>query len=242
MQPLPLLTLNSSDDMPLNITAPGTYNLTTSDRSITIAGGATTASIVLLAAASNPPQVNIAFAPGTTVPVVTITSAGGSIGQLAGGLGASFVMNGSTCTELTLQSDGTNHLISGSKTASGGAVQISKTTGISALTLGALTTLYTVPAGRSLVVTNLVIKTNTVVGTVTTNPVLSIGSNASTYDNLMASTAMVGVVSAARVFNFPILGATPIFAAGATIVSQIDTAQVGATALTYDVELYGVLS
>lgn len=98
--------------MPLNINAPGTYNLTTNDRSITIGNGATTASIVLLAAATSPPAVNIAFATGATVPVVTITSAGGLVGQLAGGTSTSFVMSVATpCTEATFESNGTNHLL-----------------------------------------------------------------------------------------------------------------------------------
>lgn len=120
--------------------------------------------------------------------------------------------------------------------------KLSTATGISALTAGTVTTLYTVPVGRSLNVTHIAIKTNAVTGTVTANPALSIGSNASSYDNLMATTIMIGVVSAGRVFNHPIFGAAPIFTGGSVIGLQIDIAQAGATALTYDVELYGVLS
>jgi hypothetical protein len=94
--------------MPLNITAPGTYTLTTDDRSITVQNTAGAVSIVLFAASSSPPPVNVALATGATAPVVTITSAGGLIGQLAGGTGSSFTMSSAVCTEATFQSDLTN--------------------------------------------------------------------------------------------------------------------------------------
>jgi hypothetical protein len=76
---------------------------------------------------------------------------------------------------------------------------------------------------------------------VTTNPTFSVGSNPATYDNLMATTAMIGVVAANRVYNHIVFGAAPVFVAGVAITMQVDAAQAGATALSYDVELYGVL-
>jgi hypothetical protein len=119
---------------------------------------------------------------------------------------------------------------------------ISRTTGISALTAGTLTPLFTVPTNRSLTVTDIIIKTNTVTGTVTTTPSISIGSNAATYDNLMTTQVMTGAITTNRAFKAPMFGAMPVFQAGNIIQAQIDAAQVGATALTYDIELYGVLS
>lgn len=119
---------------------------------------------------------------------------------------------------------------------------ISRTTGVSALTVGTLAPLYTVPTGRSLLVTDVIIKTNTVTGTVTTAPSISIGSNATTYDNLMTTQVMTGAITTSRAFKAPMFGAMPVFQSGNIIQVQIDAAQVGATALTYDIELYGVLS
>jgi hypothetical protein len=120
---------------------------------------------------------------------------------------------------------------------------VSKVTGVSGIALlGTLTTLLTVPAGRSFDPTGLFIKCRTSTGSITASPRFSVGNNAPTYDNLMTSTILTGVVAANRMFNVPVVGALPIFQSGDIISVQLDTPATGATALLYDFELYGVMN
>jgi hypothetical protein len=119
--------------------------------------------------------------------------------------------------------------------------KVSTTPAISALTLGTATPLYTVPAGKTLNVTNIAIKVATVTGTVTTPPQISIGDNSAVFNNIMANTTMIGNVVTNSVWNQPIIGKSIVVQAGSAINVRINTAQVGATALTYTVELYGNL-
>lgn len=157
-------------------------------------------------------------------------------------VGANGTIAGSAGTVPAPAATANTKFLKGDATYGDAIGKIATAAGVSAMTAGTVTALYTVPTGRSLNATFLTFRVNTATGTVTTNPAFSIGSNAATYDNLMATTPTIGCVTAGRAYNNPVFGAVPIFTAGSVISIQVDTAQAGATALTYDVELYGVLS
>ena len=120
-----------------------------------------------------------------------------------------------------------------------GISKISSTT-VSALTLNTVV-LYTVPTGRNLSVTNIVIKVKTIAGVVSVAPSISIGTNATTYDNILATLQLAGATIIGKQWTQPILGLSSIANASDIITAQIDVAQVGATVLDYTIELYGNL-
>lgn len=101
--------------------------------------------------------------------------------------------------------------------------------------------LFTVPAGRSLILTKALLRTATITGTVTVAPFLSIGANASTFDDFMATTQMVNTIIANRAFIFTPNGSEIVYPAGTVINIATRTTQSGASALTYDVDLFGYL-
>lgn len=102
----------------------------------------------------------------------------------------------------------------------------------------AVTTLYTVPAGATAVITRAVIRPTTATA-VTGVPTLGIGVAAGEAD-IFASTALTGLSDTAHVWEFAASGLCRHNAAGDVIKLGIDTAAVG-TALALSVDLIGYL-
>jgi hypothetical protein len=119
-------------------------------------------------------------------------------------------------------------------------VKVSTTLSVSATTINSAT-LYSSPSGKTLNVTNIAIKVNTIVGTVTIPPQISIGTNGGIYQNIMTNTTMTGNVVTNSVWNQPIIGTSVVAQSGIPIVARINSAAVGASVLTYTIELYGNL-
>lgn len=113
-------------------------------------------------------------------------------------------------------------------------------TGIDAKAV-AITTLYTVPAGKSLVVTDVVIRcTAFTVGAKTIQAVASFGGNFATYDDYLNSVTYT-IAAAARAIRDTVLDAAyPIYAAGSTFRLSIETGS-DATTETWAVDVFGYL-
>jgi hypothetical protein len=133
--------------------------------------------------------------------------------------------------------------ISGGSVASAasGITQIAKVLNISASAL-ASTPLFTVPTGKKLVITSVLIKVNTATGpAVTTPPQISVGGNSTTFDDFMLSQTLTGAVTAGSIWRWQPNGSGVEYAATNVINAKVNTIQAGATALTYDIEVYGNL-
>jgi hypothetical protein len=161
---------------------------------------------------------------------------------------SSALINGISSFVLTNQydsieiiSDGTQyHILSIAKISSLQESLLATPT-ISALTFNNVP-IYTVPAGRTLIITKAFIRPTTVTGTVTTAPAISIGGNSTTFDNFLATTTLTNTTTTGRIFTYqPNLSSVATYSAGQVITAQIDTAQIGATALTYTIDLFGYL-
>lgn len=113
-------------------------------------------------------------------------------------------------------------------------------TGIDAKAV-AITTLYTVPAGKSLVVTDVVIRcTAFTVGAKTIQAVASFGGNSPTYDDYLNSVTYT-IAAAARAIRDTVLDAAyPIYAAASTFRLSIETGS-DATTETWAVDVFGYL-
>lgn len=116
-------------------------------------------------------------------------------------------------------------------------VILSTTTGIDAKTV-ATTNLYTVPAGKSAIITSAVIHV-TVADTITVVPTLGIGIAAGE-DDIIAPVALTGLDATTKFWRFSVEGITKVGAATEVIKLGID---VGATAttMTIAVDLIGYL-
>lgn len=112
---------------------------------------------------------------------------------------------------------------------------------IAALTVGTTATLFTVPATRTLVITKTVFRPTTVTGTVTTAPQISTGGNATTFDDFMINQTFTGAILQGTDWTWRPVGAGVTYPAGTIITTRINAAQVGATVLTYTVDLFGYL-
>ena len=114
---------------------------------------------------------------------------------------------------------------------------LSTTTGIDAKTTGT-TNLFTVPTGRSCVVTRAVVRV-TVADTVTVVPAMGIGIAAGE-DDIFTSTTLTGVTVTTDLFHFSATAKTKVGAATEVIKLGIDTGAT-ATTMTIAVDLYGYL-
>lgn len=114
------------------------------------------------------------------------------------------------------------------------------TVSLSALTVGTTAVFPAVPAGKTLVLTKVFFRPTTVTGTVTAAPSLSIGANATTFDDFMPTTQLTGGVTLTRGYTYIPLFSMPIYPAGSVVTVQVDTAPTGTvTALTYAIDLFG---
>ena len=119
-------------------------------------------------------------------------------------------------------------------------LNLTTTTTFNANALG-VSNIYTVPAGRKLVITKVVLLTNTITGTVTTPPSISIGANANN-DDYMPINALTNATTANKAFIYqPNLNGVTFYNAAEIIGLKVTTAQIGATALTYTINLFGYL-
>jgi hypothetical protein len=114
---------------------------------------------------------------------------------------------------------------------------LSTTTGIDAKIV-ATTNLYTVPVGKTAVITSAVIRV-TVADTITVVPTVGIGIAAGETD-IFASTALTGLDATTKVFRFDAIGTYVAGAAGNVIKLGIDTGAT-ATTMTISVDLIGYL-
>lgn len=113
---------------------------------------------------------------------------------------------------------------------------LSTTTGINAKT-AASTTLYTVPTGRTLVVTDCIVRV-TAASSITAGPSASI--TASTSGTIFASSAMTGLTATPQLFAYPTSGISVTASAGETIAFVVGTGATG-TSQTVAVDLIGYL-
>jgi len=114
---------------------------------------------------------------------------------------------------------------------------LSTTTGINAKTV-ATTNLYTVPAGKTAIITEVIIRCTTATA-VTVVPTLGVGIAAGEAD-IMPSTALTGLDTATEFYRYSVEGTAVTGAAAAVIKLGIDTGAT-ATTMTIAVDLIGYL-
>jgi hypothetical protein len=129
--------------------------------------------------------------------------------------------------------DGTNWVTVGS-----GVQRIAFIQSFNALVTG-LTAFYTVPAGKFLVITNIVFRTDIVVAT-TAAPTISVGSDVPSYGNIMLSTPLTGAFTGGKAYVYNVFGSTNVLPPATVLNLQVDTAGAGTT-LTYGADLFGYL-
>lgn len=112
---------------------------------------------------------------------------------------------------------------------------LARVTGIDAKTV-AVTTLYTVPTGKTAVITGALVQSGAVVA-ITVGPTLGLGIAAGE-DDLFASTALTGLTSNAKTWFFGAPGLQAAAPAGSVIKVGVDTASTG-TSQTVAVALLG---
>jgi hypothetical protein len=101
--------------------------------------------------------------------------------------------------------------------------------------------LYTVPSGQSAIITAVIVRL-----TAATAPngdaVVSVGTNASTYDNIVAATTLTGLNTLTESYTIDIGGITHIAVnSDGAITFQVDTADTGGASVTATVDLIGYL-
>lgn len=118
---------------------------------------------------------------------------------------------------------------------------LAQVAGIDAKTV-AITTLYTVPTGKSLVVDHIVIRvTAFTVGTKNVQAVASFGGNSATWDDYLNSvTYTVAAVNTFIKDHAALVTAFPVYAAAATFKISIETGS-NATTETWAVDVFGYL-
>lgn len=99
--------------------------------------------------------------------------------------------------------------------------------------------LYTVPAGYKFFVDSIIVE-STECTSLSTEAVLSVGANASDYNNLMASETLTGLNAVDKFYKKVISGAKPIITASEVIYLKINTAMTG-TSQTANIYLLGLL-
>ncbi len=116
-------------------------------------------------------------------------------------------------------------------------INLSATTGIDAKTTGT-TSLYTVPAGKTLIVTGATVRC-TAASAITIGPTLGIGVAAGE-DDIFASTTLTTLTTTAKVFGFTATGMSVKVDAGGIVKLGLDTAATG-TSQTLAIDLIGYL-
>ena len=118
--------------------------------------------------------------------------------------------------------------------------KLATVTGIDAKSV-AITTLYTVPVGKSLVVDHVVIRvTAFTVGAKAVQAIASFGGNSATWDDYLNSVTYTVAAVDKFIRDSVDDSALPIYAAGATFKISIETGS-DATTETWAVDLFGYL-
>jgi hypothetical protein len=105
----------------------------------------------------------------------------------------------------------------------------------------AITTLYTVPAGKSLIVTDVVIRvTSFTVGAKAVQAIASFGGNAATYDDYLNSVTYTVAADEVNIHDTLLDAAVPVYAAAGTFRISIETGS-DATTETWAVDVFGYL-
>jgi hypothetical protein len=118
-------------------------------------------------------------------------------------------------------------------------VVLSSTSSISGLaTTGTTTTLFT--PTQSCKVTKVRVSVQSLAGTNTANPVFSIGTNATSYDNILANTSFDGVLSF-HANGYAVFDVSSSYQQTNPIIAKLVTPATGNTAINYTVELLGYL-
>jgi len=105
----------------------------------------------------------------------------------------------------------------------------------------AITTLYTVPAGRSLVVTSVVIRvTSFTAGAKAIQAVASFGGNAATYDDYLNTVTYTIAADDVSIRDTVLDAAVPIYTAAGTFRISIETGS-DATTEIWAVDVFGYL-
>jgi hypothetical protein len=105
----------------------------------------------------------------------------------------------------------------------------------------AITTLYTVPAGRSLVVTSVVIRvTSFTVGAKAVQAIASFGGNAATYDDYLNTVTYTVAADEVNIRDTVLDTAVPVYAAAGTFRISIETGS-DATTEVWAVDVFGYL-
>jgi hypothetical protein len=107
------------------------------------------------------------------------------------------------------------------------------------LTTTGTTSLYTVPTGRSAIITAVIIRPTTATAA-NADGAISVGTNASTYDDIIANTTLTGLDSTTEHYVATPGGVSHTAAAAEVITFQVDTAETG-TALIVTVDVIGYL-
>jgi hypothetical protein len=116
------------------------------------------------------------------------------------------------------------------------------TSTINALTV-ANTPIYTVPTGRTLNITKVLLTCTNATGVNTLAPQISIGANASTFDDFMPTQTFTGAVTLNKTYTYnPSIAVTNRYVAGNVINARVSTAGAGNTALQYTIEVFGVIN
>lgn len=119
---------------------------------------------------------------------------------------------------------------------------LSTTTGINAKTV-ANTALYTVPAAKTAVVTWIIIRC-TAAAAITVGPTVSVGRNATSYNDIYASEVVSALTNpgpgAGSMFGFGTIGMSSLAAAADVITLALTNASTG-TSQTIAVDLIGYL-
>jgi len=115
---------------------------------------------------------------------------------------------------------------------------ISTTASVDLTTIGD-TTLYTVPAGLTCKIISVVI-TPTSVTAAGADSTVSVGTNSTPFDNIIADTTLTGLDAITESFTMEVGGVSHIGAAAEAITFRVDTADTGTT-MTATVELIGYL-
>lgn len=119
-----------------------------------------------------------------------------------------------------------------------GITLISRTQNINALSLGT-TTLYTVPSGKSLVVTKVVPRSTTLTGP-NTQATASLGANATSYNDFYAANTFLFDAAPEAFTISPTNYVYPVYAAGKVFSLKITVASTSTTEL-WAIDVFGYL-
>lgn len=115
---------------------------------------------------------------------------------------------------------------------------LSTTTGINAKTTGQ-TTIYTVPAGKTAIITQVIVRC-TAASSITNGPTASVGYTSAAYTDIYAATNIAGLTATTAIFGYSTVGMSKNAVAATVIKLNISTASTG-TSQTVAVDVIGYI-